>query len=50
MLGGGAISWRSRALIASSTMAVEFVACFEASNLEIWLKNFDTGMRILEGI
>src|SRR3954469_23373871 len=34
LLAGGAISWKSmkRTLIASSTMAAEFVACFEASN------------------
>ena len=52
LLGGGAISWRSakQALIASSTMAAEFIACFEASNHGIWLKNFVTGLRILEGI
>ncbi|RDY12925.1 hypothetical protein CR513_02206, partial [Mucuna pruriens] len=34
MLAGGAISWKSvkQTLIAPSTMVVEFVACFEASN------------------
>ena len=34
MLSGGAISWKSakQTLIASSTMATEFIACFEASN------------------
>ena len=34
MLAGGAISWKSakQRLVASSTMASEFIACFEASN------------------
>ncbi|RDY13064.1 hypothetical protein CR513_02067, partial [Mucuna pruriens] len=37
MLAGGAISWKfiKQNLIAPSTMVVEFVACFEASNHEI---------------
>ncbi|KAH9656751.1 hypothetical protein KPL70_022797 [Citrus sinensis] len=52
MLAGGAISWRSakQTLVASSTMAAEFVACYEASNQGIWLRNFVTGLRILEGV
>ena len=34
MLAGGAVSWRSakQTIVASSTMAVEFVVCYEASN------------------
>ncbi|XP_040865508.1 secreted RxLR effector protein 161-like [Glycine max] len=37
MLAGGAISWKSakQTLIASLTMAVEFIACFETSNHRI---------------
>src|SRR3954462_3260062 len=31
-------------------MAAEFVACFEASNQGLWLRNFVTGLRILKGI
>src|SRR4051812_43361507 len=31
-------------------MAAEFVACFEASNQGLWLRNFVIGLRILEGI
>ncbi|KAH9782842.1 hypothetical protein KPL71_009093 [Citrus sinensis] len=52
LLAGGAISWRSakQTLVASSTMAAEFVACYEASNQGIWLRNFVTGLRILEGV
>ena len=52
MLAGGAISWKSakQTLIASSTMAAEFIACFEASNHGIWLRNFVTGLRVINGI
>lgn len=52
MLVGGAVSWRSakQTLTFSSTMAVEFITCYEASNYEIWLKNRVTGLRIVEGI
>ncbi|XP_040971847.1 secreted RxLR effector protein 161-like [Gossypium hirsutum] len=36
LLAGGAISWKSvkQTLVASSTMASEFVACYEASTIE----------------
>ncbi|RZB90861.1 Auxin efflux carrier component 2 [Glycine soja] len=37
-------------LTTSSTMAAEFVACYEASNHGIWLTNFVTGLQIVEGI
>ena len=52
MLAGGAISWKSvkQTLVASSTMEAEFIACFEASNQGIWLRNFITGLQIIEGI
>ena len=52
MLAGGAISWKSakQTLIASSTMAAEFIACFEASNHGIWLRNFVTGLRTVDTI
>ena len=52
MLAGGAISWKSakQTLIASSTMAVEFIASFEASNHGIWLRNFVTGLCIVDTI
>ena len=42
MLVGGAVSWHSakKTLTTSSTMATEFVACYEASNHEIGLKIF----------
>ena len=52
MLVGEAISWKSakQTLIASSTMAAEFIACFEAFNYGIWLRNFVTGLRIVDTI
>ncbi|WKA10746.1 hypothetical protein VitviT2T_028303 [Vitis vinifera] len=44
MLVGGAVSWKSvkQTLITCSTMEVEFIACYEASNHGIWLRNFIT--------
>ena len=52
LLARGAISWKSvkQSIVASSTMAAKFVACYEASNHGIWLRNFVTGLRILDGI
>lgn len=52
MLAGAAVSWRSakQSLVAPSTMATEFVACYEASNQALWLRNFVTGLRIVESI
>ncbi|RDX78769.1 Copia protein, partial [Mucuna pruriens] len=48
MLTKGAISWKSvkHTLIAPSTMGAEFVACFEASNHGIWLRNFVISLRM----
>ena len=31
-------------------MAAEFIACYEASNHRIWLRNFVTGLRIVDSI
>ncbi|XP_057770721.1 secreted RxLR effector protein 161-like [Salvia miltiorrhiza] len=52
LLAGEAISWKSvkQTLVASSTMEAEFVACYEASNHGIWLRNFVTGLRVLENV
>ena len=52
LLAGGAISWKSvkQSIVASSTMTAEFVVCYEASNHGIWLRNFVTGLRIMDGI
>ena len=52
LLARGVISWKSvkQSIVASSTMATEFVAFYEASNHGILLRNFVTGLRILDGI
>ncbi|XP_071723809.1 secreted RxLR effector protein 161-like [Rutidosis leptorrhynchoides] len=52
LLAGGAATWRSvkHSLIATSTMAVEFISCFEASEHGIWLRNFITGLRVVNSI
>ncbi|RVW22594.1 hypothetical protein VitviT2T_021333 [Vitis vinifera] len=52
MLAGEAVSWKSvkQTLIASSTMEAEFIACYEASNHGIWLRNFITRLRIVDGV
>ena len=52
LLAGGSISWKSvkQSIVASSTMTAEFVACYEASNHGIWLRNFVTGLHIMDGI
>ena len=52
LLVGGAISWKSvkQTIVASFTVATKFVACYEASNHGIWLQNFVTGLRIMDGI
>ena len=31
-------------------MAIEFIACFEASNHGIWLRNFVTSLHVVDGI
>ena len=48
----GAISWKSakQTLVASSIMVAEFIACFEASNHGIWLRNFVISLREVDGI
>ncbi|TYK14596.1 Retrovirus-related Pol polyprotein from transposon TNT 1-94 [Cucumis melo var. makuwa] len=48
LLAEGAISWKSakQSIIASSTMEVEFVACFEATVHGLWLRNFILGLEL----
>jgi hypothetical protein len=52
MLAGGAISWKSakKTIIASSTMEAEFVACFEARVHRLWLRNFISGLEIVDSV
>ncbi|XP_057965380.1 secreted RxLR effector protein 161-like [Malania oleifera] len=48
----GAISWKSvkQSIIAASTMEAEFVACFKAIVQENWLRNFISGLGIVDSI
>lgn len=48
----GAISWKSakQSVIASSTMEAEFVACFEATIHALWLRNFISGLGVVDTI
>ncbi|KAL0392811.1 UNVERIFIED_CONTAM: Retrovirus-related Pol polyprotein from transposon TNT 1-94 [Sesamum radiatum] len=52
MSTNGAVSWRSakQTFIATSTMKVEFVSCFEATAHGVWLKSFINGLRIMDSI
>ena len=52
MLGGGAISWKSvkQTLVASSTMQAKFVACYGAATQAIWLRNFISGLKVIDSI
>jgi hypothetical protein len=51
-LTGGAISWSSfkQTVMTSSTMYLEFVACYEAVGQVIWLKKFIPGPRVVDSI
>jgi hypothetical protein len=51
-LAGGAISWSSskQTVITSSTMYVEFVACYEVVGQAMWLKKFMFGLRVVDSI
>ena len=52
MFANGVVSWRSakQTLIATSTMEVEFVSCFEAMSHGVWMKSFISGLIILDFI
>lgn len=52
MLAGGDISWKSakQSITASSTMNVEFVACFTAATQVAWLKNFISELHAVNSI
>ncbi|XP_057997285.1 secreted RxLR effector protein 161-like [Hevea brasiliensis] len=52
MFIGGAISWKSvkQTLIASSTMQAEFVAYYGAATRAVWLKNFVSGLLVVDSI
>ncbi|CAI9784971.1 unnamed protein product [Fraxinus pennsylvanica] len=52
ILAGGAISWKNdkQNLVASSTIQTEFVACYGATIQAIWLKNFISGLKVVDSI
>jgi hypothetical protein len=51
-LAGEAISWSSskQTVMTSSTMYVEFVACYEAVGQVMWLKKFVPDLRVVDSI
>lgn len=51
-LDGGAVSWRSskQSLQTCSTIEAEYVACFEATQHVVWLKNFITELSVVDSI
>ena len=52
MMVEGGVSWKSvkQTLIASSTMEVEFVVCYEATCHAIWLQNFILALEVVHSI
>ena len=52
MMVGEAVSWKSvkQTLTATSTMEVEYVACYEATCQAMWLKKLIFGFHIVESI
>ncbi|XP_070005861.1 secreted RxLR effector protein 161-like [Nicotiana sylvestris] len=52
LLAGSDVSWRSvkQTIVATSTMEAEFIACYEATSQALWLKNFISGLRIVDSI
>ena len=52
MLANGHISWKShkQSLTASSTTEAEFIAYYKATCHVIWLKNFISGLHVVDSI
>ncbi|KAL8161807.1 hypothetical protein V2J09_013296 [Rumex salicifolius] len=52
LLAEGAVSWKSgkQSVTATSTMEAEFVACFEATIHGLWMRNFISGLGIVDSI
>ncbi|XP_070041549.1 secreted RxLR effector protein 161-like [Nicotiana tomentosiformis] len=51
-LAEGTIEWKSakQSIIATSTMEAEFVACFDATIHALWLRNFISGLGVVDTI
>lgn len=52
LLACGAISWRSikQTTTAAHTMEAELIALYETSSQAIWIKNFITGLKVVDSI
>ena len=52
LLAEGAISWKSvkQYVIVASTMEAEFVACYEAMIHALWIRNFISGLGVVDTI
>ncbi|KAL6346538.1 hypothetical protein AAG906_000156 [Vitis piasezkii] len=52
MMAGGVVSWKSvkQTLTASSTMEVEYVACYEACCHAMWMQNFISALGVVDSI
>ena len=52
MLYDGPISWKSHkeSLVASSIIEVEYIACYEVTCHAIWLRNFVSGLHVVDSI
>ncbi|XP_071902633.1 secreted RxLR effector protein 161-like [Coffea arabica] len=50
LLTGEAVSWRSikQTIVASSTTEAEFIACYETTSQGLWLKNFISGLQVVD--
>ena len=52
VMARGIVSWKSvkQTLTASSTMEVEYVACYEACCHAIWMRNFISALGVVDSI
>ena len=52
MMDEGAVSWKSvkKTLTTSSTIEVEYVACYEATCHAIWFRNFISDLEVVHSI
>ena len=52
MMDEGAVSWKSvkQTLTTSSTIEIEYVACYEATCHAIWLRNFISALEVVHSI
>ncbi|XP_075077045.1 secreted RxLR effector protein 161-like [Nicotiana tabacum] len=52
LLAGCDVSWKSvkQTIVATSIMEAKFIACYEATSQALYLKNFISGLRIVDSI